>query len=73
MVNNMNKQQIFKQEMQYIAAAIQQIRNVAHQHGMQDEHYDSNWMNSLDEMILKLRARDAEMYKLCSSTINTCN
>jgi hypothetical protein len=66
----MNNQQIFKQEMQYIAAAIYQIRNAANQHGTtQDEHYDSNWMSTLNEMILKLRARNDELYKLCGIAV----
>jgi len=59
----MNDEQLLLDEMRAIDASIDALRAVAHQHGMQEEHYDPDWMDSLDTMILRLRHRTDDCYR----------
>lgn len=49
--------------MRAIEAAVTALRAVAHRHGMHQEHYDPDWMDSLDTMVLRLRHRTDDCYR----------
>jgi hypothetical protein len=56
--------EINRDEMRAIANAITALRAVVKVHGQHQEHYDSVWMEVLDEMITNLRYRDGDCLRL---------
>lgn len=60
----MTDNEINRDEMRAIANAITALRAVAAIHGYHQEHYDSDWMETLDEMIGRLRYRDGDCLRL---------